>query len=553
MQAPASAVEQWLQSAIQESQRGNGRGAAELCQQILAQQPNHDKARYLLALILLQAKQLDAGMAELRRILAEQPQHAGARYSLGKAHALKGEAEEAAQHLELAIAQYPEGAEAYVELARLRAADGQADAAEGLLREALKRAPEHDAVLNNLATHLAEQGRADEAKALYERALETGDRQPLTHFNLAKLLRNQNDIDGAVAHYEKAVGLRPDFIAAWHNFGNLLLDLGQVDRAAHAFRQATAARRRPGAAPGPDSDFGRTSATKLQHDIEQFSYLIERGIIPERARQTVELYRNALASLPVQGADSHVVDLPAAQAAAMAPTYNRLVHWDMGAAVDGPAVNSALDARAIEADYAKNAPGITYADGFLSQPALEGLRRFCLNSTIWYTYHYANGYLGALMDDGFCCPLLLQIAEEMRSALPAIFKDHTLRKLWAFKYDSRLAGIPVHGDFAAVNVNFWLTPDEANLNPETGGLIVWDKEAPLDWDFESYNVNESKMRNFLADNGAKSVNVPHRQNRVVIFNSDLFHETGPLDFKPGYENRRINVTMLFGKREHEPR
>ena len=38
-------------------------------------------------------------------------------------------------------------------------------------------------------------------------------------------------------------------------------------------------------------------------------------------------------------------------------------------------------------------------------------------------------------------------------------------------------------------------------------------------------------------------------NRAVIFNSNLFHETDKIDFKDGYENRRINVTMLFGKRE----
>jgi hypothetical protein len=35
---------------------------------------------------------------------------------------------------------------------------------------------------------------------------------------------------------------------------------------------------------------------------------------------------------------------------------------------------------------------------------------------------------------------------------------------------------------------------------------------------------------------------------VVIFNSDLFHETGEINFRSGYENRRINITMLFGKR-----
>ncbi len=120
--------------------------------------------------------------------------------------------------------------------------------------------------------------------------------------------------------------------------------------------------------------------------------------------------------------------------------------------------------------------------------------------------------------------------------------------MWAFKYDSRLSGIPIHADFAAVNVNFWITPDEANLNPDGGGLGVWDQEAPLDWDFAAYNKNEPAIRQFLKDSGAKMVNVPHRQNRAVMFNSDLFHETGTLNFKDGYENRRINVTMLFGRR-----
>ena len=36
---------------------------------------------------------------------------------------------------------------------------------------------------------------------------------------------------------------------------------------------------------------------------------------------------------------------------------------------------------------------------------------------------------------------------------------------------------------------------------------------------------------------------------TVIFNSDYAHKTDELHFKPGYLNRRINVTMLFGRRE----
>jgi hypothetical protein len=42
--------------------------------------------------------------------------------------------------------------------------------------------------------------------------------------------------------------------------------------------------------------------------------------------------------------------------------------------------------------------------------------------------------------------------------------------------------------------------------------------------------------------------VPYRGNRGVIFNSELFHKSDSIRFKDGYENRRINVTMLYGER-----
>ena len=47
---------------------------------------------------------------------------------------------------------------------------------------------------------------------------------------------------------------------------------------------------------------------------------------------------------------------------------------------------------------------------------------------------------------------------------------------------------------------------------------------------------------------AQAITVPYRANRAVIFDSDLFHETDRIDFRPGYLNRRINVTMLYGRR-----
>ena len=41
-------------------------------------------------------------------------------------------------------------------------------------------------------------------------------------------------------------------------------------------------------------------------------------------------------------------------------------------------------------------------------------------------------------------------------------------------------GIAVHADHAAVNLNFWVTPDDANLDPSSGGLVVYPKAPPAD-------------------------------------------------------------------------
>ena len=64
--------------------------------------------------------------------------------------------------------------------------------------------------------------------------------------------------------------------------------------------------------------------------------------------------------------------------------------------------------------------------------------------------------------------LLLQIAEDLRQTFSAIFQSHKLTRLWAYKYDSQRPGINAHADDAAVNVNFWVTPNSANLDPDSG-------------------------------------------------------------------------------------
>jgi hypothetical protein len=186
-------------------------------------------------------------------------------------------------------------------------------------------------------------------------------------------------------------------------------------------------------------------------------------------------------------------------------------------------------------------------DDFLSPAALAELRKFCLVSTVWKK-EFHKQYLGAFPEDGFVSPLHVQIADELKRKMPRVFGPHRLEQTWGFKYTSKMGGgINVHADFARVNMNFWITPDEANLDPASGGLVVYDAPCPPSWGFREYNQDEKAIYAFLEKQGASATRVPYKCNRAVLFNSSLFHETDRIEFREGYENRRINITYLFGK------
>ena len=55
---------------------------------------------------------------------------------------------------------------------------------------------------------------------------------------------------------------------------------------------------------------------------------------------------------------------------------------------------------------------------------------------------------------------------------------------------------------------------------------------------------------YVKERGARPHRVSYKENRCVLFDSTLFHATDELHFKPGYSNRRVNVTLLYGKALH---
>ena len=365
----------------------------------------------------------------------------------------------------------------------------------------------------------------------------------------------KNRADLALAAFDRAIALEPGHLVGRQARAAALMSLGSYEAAHAASREVLAARHSsrwwPERTPreiAPEGDvFALTSAVKLRHDREQIRHLASAGLLPKGAERLERAYGDVLAE--VEGAGNRVLRLTDAQRRHIGAGYNRVVHLDPGGRVDPLAVAGGWDRDEAAASYAGRR--IAVVDGFLTEEALAALRRFCMDSTIWFDASHAQGgrgYIGADGMDGLACPLLFQIAEDLRRALPQVIGTLPLIKLWAFKYDHALQGINAHADAAQVNVNFWITPDEACLDSSAGGMIVHDARVPLEWGFETYNADPGGLHRHIQSVGGKATNVPYRQNRAVIFDSDLIHATAPIRFRSGYANRRINVTLLYGHR-----
>ena len=316
------------------------------------------------------------------------------------------------------------------------------------------------------------------------------------HFQLGSAYAVMGDGRRAVAAFQAALERDPAHADAHLRLGYLLSEQGAIGEGFEHFmtRARTVSRPRDAAPP----------LHKVRHDQEQRDYLSSLGV---------------------------------------AETF----HVGDGARLPGPVINPAHTEEAILTCWRAASPQFVILDDFLTPEALAKLRDYCLESTVWHR-SYEAGYIGAIPADGFACPLLAQLAEEIASRWPRIIGPHAFKYLGAFKYDSELSrGTNTHADLAAVNVNFYITPDDANLDPDSGGMAVWNATIDSEPLMRQLNGSEQAMKAFIASRGAAVTRIPHRSNRAVIFKSSLVHKTDDCAFKTGYQNKRINVSLLFGE------
>jgi Flp pilus assembly protein TadD len=440
------------------------------------------------------------------------------------------------------------------EAVRLQKA-GLTDTAERLYRQALQISADHPEANHNLGIISMQRGKLAEGVAYFKRAFEAdrgrdlyrhsyarslvmsgesalavqvteegerlatmspgGDAEQRSkrareHLLRGNALTEEGDFPGAIESFEQAIALDPALADAYHHLGSLLAETGRVAEGFDYLMKRAELVKGRGTAP---QSLPTELPHKIKHDREQHAYLIAQGKMPTTT--------------------------PAKD----------LFHLAHGARLPGSALNRNQSAAAVLEQWRASDPQAVVIDDFLTGPALEQLRRYCAESTVWRRV-YDAGYIGATPADGFACPLLAQITEEISSLYPDILGGHGFRYLGAFKYDSELStGTNIHADYSAINVNLYITPDDANLDPDTGGMLIWNVAARDERELRRYNGSDSDIREYLQRSQARTTRVAHRANRAVLFKSSLFHKTDTCRFKEGYLNKRINVSFLFGQFE----
>ncbi len=539
-------VKQLLEEAISHHRAGRLSQAETCYQKILTQDPAHADALHLLGLVAYQQGRYEHALDCITKAIQRDATKPLYFYNQGLVRQKLYQLHEAERAYRQALSLKGDYVEALGNLGNVLREKGELDEACAIYRQVLTIKPDHLEGYNNLGVVLKELGNRDEARDAYQRAIALNPDNAEAHYNLGVILFEDDRLDESIARFRHAVSIKPQYAKAHHHLGLANLWKQDMDGALHELRMSAHLLQNHGKAVRVQT----LHASRIKHDAEQVHYLAECGLWKEPDDSSYQATLTALRQRALRSGEANQrIHLSPEEAQALAPSVNRILHYADNPALPQGALNPELDVEDIERRYNASRPEIIYIDALLRPEALKALRQFCRESTIWKK-DYEDGYIGAFLGEGFSSQLLLQVAEELRTAFPGIFHRHRLLQAWAFKQDSARRPLKIHADAAAVNVNFWITPDEANLDPASGGLIVWDKEAPREWDFKAYNSTafQPKIREFLKQSGASPVKVPYRENRALVFNSDLFHESDTCVFRDDYESRRINITFLYGRR-----
>jgi tetratricopeptide (TPR) repeat protein len=211
--------------------QGKRNEAANINQQILAENPNDTDAKSLDATLKLDKGDIAHALTELQQVVTRAPDNPVAHFNLGRAHAMRGDYEQARQQFDRAIEIRTDYMAARIALAQLQATRGDYEAAIKATQMVLQIDP------NNLSARLIETAamiglkRYSDAHAMLDAVLVSNPNQPDVLFQIAVVDMAENKYKEAETNFRKVYDLNPANPRGLLGLTETYLTQGKVDQA----------------------------------------------------------------------------------------------------------------------------------------------------------------------------------------------------------------------------------------------------------------------------------------------------------------------------------
>jgi len=391
--------------------------------------------------------------------------------------------------------------------------------AEAAYQAALALAPGDTAIIHNLGVIAAAQGQHQAAIALFEDVIGHQPHYVSAHYNRALAFLASGQSKAAIEGLTRACALQPEHYGAHRALGFLWLAEGDRGRALDHFARTYELRRGEDRLDLAAKSLTHATRAKLLHDAEQFHFLAERSRDQQRFTSLARAYQET-----AQEISEHIEKLSDRQLERLGRDYNTPINIRGAPELAGRAVSERSDLGILVRGFRESRTGAIYFDDLLTPQALQRLKSYLLESTIWHDFSHIGGFVASYLEDGLACPLILQIADEIRTTFADLLRELPLTQAWAFKGLRAASAIDVHADDAAISVNFWVTPTAANLKPDRGGLVVGLVPPPEDWQMKGYDSDQERIVAFLEQHAHDRLRIPYRENRAALFDRVLEHE-----------------------------
>lgn len=232
----SSSPERYLQQAIALHQKGDFEGAIADYRAYLKLRPEAVDARSNLGAALAHLGRYEEAIAEYKRALQKDLKNPGVLMNLGLAYYKVGQFSEAADEFGAARAVQPENGQMLMLLSDCRLRLGENKEVIRLLTPSEKNHPDDLAVIYMLGTALVRDQQPERGQVLIDRILKNGDSAE-ARLLLGTTKMMVGDYAGARVDLQRAVELNAKLPDVYSYYGLSLLQTGDTEGAAKAFRQ----------------------------------------------------------------------------------------------------------------------------------------------------------------------------------------------------------------------------------------------------------------------------------------------------------------------------